>query len=184
MGYLADGEVGPSSGGRAPRTLRFRGERGRILVFALGALHIRVGIADLEGDIQDHLHEDWDITVGPMRTLERAAALLDRLLARHEAVPTWAVAVGIPGPVDFQGGRPVAPPIMPGWNGFDVRALFEERYGAPVWVDNDVNLLTLGGAREDREGRSRSHLLQGRHRRGCRAALAGPDPSRSERRRR
>jgi predicted NBD/HSP70 family sugar kinase len=37
----------------------------------------------------------------------------------------------------------VAPPIMPGWNGFDIRRRFEERYEAPVWVDNDVNLLAL-----------------------------------------
>jgi predicted NBD/HSP70 family sugar kinase len=49
--------------------------------------------------------------------------------------------IGLPGPVDFETGRPVAPPIMPGWNGYDVRGAFEERYGAPVWVDNDVNLL-------------------------------------------
>ena len=33
---------------------------------------------------------------------------------------------------------------MPGWNGFDVRTPFEERFNAPVWVDNDVNLLALG----------------------------------------
>jgi predicted NBD/HSP70 family sugar kinase len=32
---------------------------------------------------------------------------------------------------------------MPGWNGFDVKRRFEQRFGAPVWVDNDVNLLAL-----------------------------------------
>jgi predicted NBD/HSP70 family sugar kinase len=58
-------------------------------------------------------------------------------------VPTWGVAVGIPGPVDFESGRPVAPPIMPGWNGFDMRRRFEERFDAPTWVDNDVNLLAF-----------------------------------------
>jgi predicted NBD/HSP70 family sugar kinase len=53
------------------------------------------------------------------------------------------VSVGIPGPVDFETGSPVAPPIMPGWNGFDVRHRFEQHFEAPVWVDNDVNLLAL-----------------------------------------
>src|SRR4051794_6598658 len=60
MGFLEDGEFGPSSGGRAPRTLRFRSERGRIVVCALGALHIHVGIALLEGDIIDETHRAWD----------------------------------------------------------------------------------------------------------------------------
>jgi predicted NBD/HSP70 family sugar kinase len=143
MGFLADGEYGPSSGGRAPRTLRFRSEQGRIIVCAFGALHIRVGIASLDGDIVDHRHTPWDISRGPAETIDKALEMLDEILAGHAEVPTWGVAVGIPGPVDFESGRPVAPPIMPGWNGFDMRRRFEERFDAPTWVDNDVNLLAF-----------------------------------------
>jgi glucokinase-like ROK family protein len=33
---------------------------------------------------------------------------------------------------------------MPGWDGYAIRERFSERYDAPVWVDNDVNLLALG----------------------------------------
>jgi predicted NBD/HSP70 family sugar kinase len=143
MGFLEDGEFGPSSGGRAPRTLRFRSDRGRIVVCALGALHIHVGVALLEGDIIDATHRSWDISRGPAETLDTAMTMVDELLERTPDVPIWGVAVGVPGPVDFVTGRPVAPPIMPGWNGFDVRRKFEQRYDAPVWVDNDVNLLAL-----------------------------------------
>lgn len=143
MGFLADAEFGPSSGGRAPRTLRFRSEQGRIIVCALGALHIRVGIASLDGDVVDHSHREWDISRGPAQTIDAALEMLDEILDRHDDVPVWGVAVGIPGPVDFESGRPVAPPIMPGWNGFDVRRRFEQRFEAPTWVDNDVNLLAF-----------------------------------------
>lgn len=153
MGFLEDAEFGPSSGGRAPRTLRFRSERGRIIVFAFGALHIRVGIASLDGTIQNQLHSAWDIAKGPAETLDKALSMVDEILAQHEEIPVWGVAVGIPGPVDFENGRPVAPPIMPGWNGFDVRRRFEQRFDAPVWVDNDVNLLALSErARRHTEG--------------------------------
>jgi len=144
MGYLADGDYGPSSGGRAPRHVRFRSDRGRLIVCALGALHIRVGLADLEGGIVDQTHSPWDISRGPKDTLEMAMTLIDELIARTPGAPIWAITVGVPGPVDFETGRPVAPPIMPGWNGFDIRAAFEERYDAPAWVDNDVNLLAFG----------------------------------------
>ena len=143
MGFLADGEYGPSSGGRAPRTRGFRWELGRIMVAGFGALHIRVGIASLDGDILDDRHTEWDIARGPAETIDRALAMLDEILTGHGDVPVWGVAVGIPGPVDFDSGRPVAPPIMPGWNGFDMRRRFEERFDAPVWVDNDVNLLAF-----------------------------------------
>ncbi|WP_424467384.1 ROK family protein [Pseudoclavibacter helvolus] len=148
MGYLEEGDVGPSSGGRAPRTLRFRGENGLIVVCALGALHIHVGLTELEGDVIAQAHLDWDISRGPAATLDAALELVDQLLeadrkTRKHEIPVWGIAVGVPGPVDFESGRPVAPPIMPGWNGFDVRRRFEQRFDAPVWVDNDVNLLAL-----------------------------------------
>lgn len=144
MGFLGDGEVGPSSGGRAPRTLRFRSEQGRIIVCALGALHIRVGFAELDGDIIDQRHRMWDISRGPAETVKATMELLDDLLDNFGELPVWSVVIGVPGPVDFDSGRPVAPPIMPGWNGYDIRTPFEERFDAAVWVDNDVNLLALG----------------------------------------
>jgi len=144
MGFLADSELAPSTGGRAARTLRFRAEQGRIIVCALGALHIRVGVADLNGELLAHAHEDWEISRGPEETVARTMALADGLLAEHGDAPVWAVTVGLPGPVDFATGRPDAPPIMPGWNGYDVRGVFQERFDAPAWVDNDVNLLVFG----------------------------------------
>lgn len=143
MGYLEDAEFGQSSGGRAPRTLRFRSDRGLIVVCALGALHMHVGIAGLAGEVIDQNHRAWDIARGPGETLETVMEMIDELLGRNAPAPVWGVTVGVPGPVDFDNGRPVAPPIMPGWNGFDVRRRFEERFDAPVWVDNDVNLLAM-----------------------------------------
>ncbi|HEY8588870.1 MAG TPA: ROK family protein [Naasia sp.] len=157
MGYLEDGEFGPSSGGRAPRILRFRADRGLILVCALGALHIHVGITALDGDVLDSTHQAWDISRGPEETLDTATALLDELLGRNTTLPVWGVAVGVPGPVDFATGRPVAPPIMPGWNSFDIRSRFEEQYSAPTWVDNDVNLLTF--TERARRSQDRSDLI-------------------------
>jgi predicted NBD/HSP70 family sugar kinase len=144
IGFLGDGDFGASSGGRAPRTLRFRAEQGRIIICALGAAHIRVGLTALDGDILEHTHRAWDIGHGPEKTIDAVMALVDEVLKKDSKVPVWAVVVGLPGPVDFSSGQPVSPPIMPGWNGFDVRTPFEERFNAPVWVDNDVNLLALG----------------------------------------
>ena len=64
----------------------------------------------------------------------------------------WGIGVGLPGPVEFNTGRPVAPPIMPGWDAYPVRERLSDRFGVPVWVDNDVNVMALG---ERAEGSAR-----------------------------
>ncbi|WP_146068736.1 ROK family protein, partial [Arthrobacter sp. 9E06] len=54
------------------------------------------------------------------------------------------VGIGLPGPVEHDTGRPVKPPIMPGWDGFDVVRFVQRPLPVPVLVDNDVNIMALG----------------------------------------
>lgn len=146
-GLVAEGALGPSTGGRAPRELRFRADAGTVLAAEIGATSLAVGLTDLVGELHDLREEPWDVACGPDRTLARVEALFDELLAAHGPHPVWGVGIGVPGPVEFSSGRPVAPPIMPGWDGYPVRDRLAARYDAPVWVDNEVNTMALGELR-------------------------------------
>ena len=145
-GLVDEGNLGPSTGGRPPRQLAFRADAGHVLVADLGATSIDVAITTLDGRILAHYSEPARIEEGPERCLDRVDVLFERLLRTADAVPgrLWGIGIGVPGPVEFQSGRPVAPPIMHGWDGYPIRERFATRYGAPVWVDNDVNVLALG----------------------------------------
>jgi glucokinase-like ROK family protein len=145
-GLVTEGEVGPSTGGRPPRQLTFRADAGHVLVADLGATSIDVALTSLDGRILGHHDEPAEIEAGPGRCLDRIDALFESLLSTAEAIPgrLWGVGIGVPGPVEFGSGRPISPPIMPGWDGYPIRERFAARYDAPVWVDNDVNLLALG----------------------------------------
>ena len=146
LGLVLEGEVGPSTGGRPPRRVSFRADAGHLLVADLGATSIDVAVTDLEGRILGHRDEPADVSAGPERCLSRIEELFDQLTEATRDLPgrLWGVGIGVPGPVEFRSGRPVSPPIMPGWDGYPVRERFADRYGAPVWVDNDVNILALG----------------------------------------
>jgi predicted NBD/HSP70 family sugar kinase len=50
----------------------------------------------------------------------------------------------VPGPVEFATGKPVNPPIMLGWDGYDIPRRLRQAYTVPVLVDNDVNIMALG----------------------------------------
>jgi glucokinase-like ROK family protein len=146
LGLVAEGELGPSTGGRPPRQITFRSDAGHVLVADLGATSIDVAVTDLDGRILGHRDEPADIAAGPEACLGRVDQLFDELSGATRDVPgrLWGIGIGIPGPVEFRSGRPISPPIMPGWDGYPVRERFAEAYEAPVWVDNDVNLLALG----------------------------------------
>ena len=141
-------EVGdaPSTGGRPPAVLGFNQNAGIVLVADLGATHSRLAITDLGGDLLADLTDDIDIAVGPGEVLEWVGAGFAKLLAQsgHDQNEVRGVGIGVPGPVEFAAGRAVHPPIMPGWDGYDIRAPFAETYDAPVLVDNDVNIMAFG----------------------------------------
>lgn len=143
-GLVEEGSLGPSTGGRAPRQLRFRAEAGAVLVAELGATHISVGITDLAGKLLQHREQPWDIAAGPDSSLRQVEAAFDELRAMPGNPDIWGIGICVPGPVEMATGRPIAPPIMPGWDGYPVRDRLSAQYGVPVCVDNEVNAMALG----------------------------------------
>ncbi|MBX7445920.1 MULTISPECIES: ROK family protein [unclassified Arthrobacter] len=140
---MADADLGPSAGGRAPRNLAFVADRGQLLLIAFGLSNATVAIADLAGNVISSHHEEWDIASGPDATLEHVASALESMKG-FDAQRVWGVAMGAPGPTDFLRGRLVAPPNLPSWNEYDIRGWLQTRFHAPVWVDNYVNVLAIG----------------------------------------
>ncbi len=135
-----------STGGRPPTVLAFNHQGGVVLVADLGATHARVAISDLAGTPLAERAGDMDIGLGPDHVLTWLSARFDELLqeSAKSAADVRGIGIGIPGPVEFDTGHPVNPPIMPGWDGFDIPGWFADDYSAPVLVDNDVNIMARG----------------------------------------
>lgn len=146
MGLVEELGTGPSSGGRPPSLVRFASDGGSVVAVDMGATSVDVAITNLAAEPLVHLAQEIDIREGPKRILNTTTDLVDQVLSAspHAAGRLKGIAVGIPGPVEFATGRPVSPPIMPGWDQYPVRELFEDRYGCPTFVDNDVNLMAIG----------------------------------------
>jgi predicted NBD/HSP70 family sugar kinase len=145
---LVEAGEGPSAGGRPPVVLAFNPRAGVVLAADLGATHSRTAVTDLSGAPLAESRQECDISDGPDVVLPAMLEHFDALLAEAGATPddVVGVGVGLPGPVEFATGRPVNPPIMPGWDGVRVPERLQERYGAevPVLVDNDVNIMAAG----------------------------------------
>ena len=142
--YEAGGSA--STGGRPPTVLAFNRVAGVVLVADLGATHSRLAVSDLAGAPLSERAYDTDVARPPEEVLgwvhERFAELLDEL--GRDADDVRGIGIGVPAPVAFSRGEPVAPPMMPGWDGFSIPDWFARYYNAPVLVDNDVNIMALG----------------------------------------
>ncbi|MDO2935840.1 ROK family transcriptional regulator [Paeniglutamicibacter sulfureus] len=142
------GAVGPalSSGGRPPSTFAFVPESRTVLAADLGAAHGILALTDLAGNVIDHLRADVDIATGPVPVLDWVVHSFIELLGRNgrDAATLSGIAIGVPGPVEHSTGRPTKPPIMPGWNDFDIPGTIQRTFDVPVLVDNDVNIMALG----------------------------------------
>jgi glucokinase-like ROK family protein len=142
VGLVQEGGKAASRGGRRSTLV----ELSSFLHFGgidLGATSIRVAIMGAELQVEAHVAEPMEIRRGPEQVLARAGELIEKL-ARDRGVQLTGIGVGVPGPVRFLDGMPVSPPIMPGWHEYPVRDLLARRFGCPVLVDNDVNVMAVG----------------------------------------
>jgi predicted NBD/HSP70 family sugar kinase len=57
------------------------------------------------------------------------------------------IGLDVPGPVDFATGRVISPPIMSGWDGYDIPGWFRPGFDCPVLLENDVNAMAFGEQR-------------------------------------
>jgi glucokinase-like ROK family protein len=145
-GLLAERGVADSERGRRSTLVGIPYSAGLIAAIDIGATSIDVALTTLGSELVAHRGQAADVRNGPLPVLDRVKALLVELLEEQVAVPqdVLAIGVGVPGPVEQASGLLTAPPIMPGWDRFPIREAFAGEYAAPVFVDNDVNVMALG----------------------------------------
>ncbi len=146
LGLVAPYGGGVSTGGRPPSLLALNPKARVVAGVDIGATHATACLADLAGNIVVERRSDLDVATGPERVLGWAEQVTAELLreANRDIAELAAIGIGLPGPVEHSTGRAINPPIMPGWDRFDVPSHVQRAYPVPVLIDNDVNIMALG----------------------------------------
>ncbi|MBT1003468.1 ROK family protein [Paenarthrobacter sp. DKR-5] len=147
----ASGLIGPageavSSGGRPPSRFAFQPAAKVVLAVDIGATHALVALTDLGARVLAEASAAIDVAAGPQAVLDLVCGLCTQVLREggRQARELAGIGIGLPGPVEHSSGRPTNPPIMPGWDGFDVPGYVQRTFPVDVLVDNDVNIMALG----------------------------------------
>ncbi len=134
------------TGGRRAGTLRLSRGLGVLIGVAMGATGLEVGVLAPDLALLAHHSEPADVRDGPAVVLSRVRLLISQLLQQCglKSRDVIAIGIGVPGPVDFASAQLVNPPLMPEWDAYPIRDDLRADHRAPVFVDNDVNVMALG----------------------------------------
>ncbi|MCS7464799.1 ROK family protein [Paenibacillus doosanensis] len=132
----------------------------------VGGTKINAGIVDARGEVL--LTRSIATQAAEREVPERIILAVEAVIAEfgstaaeamQEAVRLKGIGVGTAGQVDWeQGSIRYSSGLIPGYGGTPLKRLLQERFGLPVWVDNDVNVLALT-ERTLGAGRGVSNLL-------------------------
>lgn len=138
----------PVGRGRPPQSLQINGKAGVVLAADVGTHRTTLAVADVNRRILDKRTVLYKLSAGPNESLDFLSAqfedMLDSVGVTGNSIR--AVAMGLPSPVDVAEGRPIHPPLMPGWDRYPVADTLAERFRAQVLLDNDVNMMAIGEA--------------------------------------
>jgi predicted NBD/HSP70 family sugar kinase len=132
--------------GRPAQRVRFRAEAGYVLGLSISPQDLRVAVSDLAGAVsaRDVVQLNAELTgesavaalaTTAERALETAGVSMDDV---------WFASVGAPGIVDPAAGVIKLIPSMPGLTGNILVRRLSDTLGCPIYLDNDVKLMTQG----------------------------------------
>jgi len=90
--------------------------------------------------------------------VSRIISAIERVWPSDPQDKVLAVALGAPGPVNFERGVVRFAPNLPGWDNVPLRAMLQEALGVKVFVANDADIAALGELRFG-AGRGVRHMI-------------------------
>jgi len=149
LGLVAPFGGARSTGGRPPALFALNPTAKLVVGVDIGATHARAALTDLNGSILGEVDARLLVADGPETVLAWVIDSVRDLVSAsgRPLADLAAIGIGLPGPVEHSSGRPINPPIMPGWDRYDVPGHLQRHYPVPVLVDNDVNIMALGERR-------------------------------------
>ncbi|MFZ2175813.1 MAG: ROK family protein [Rhodococcus sp. (in: high G+C Gram-positive bacteria)] len=153
-GLVVEREEGVSTGGRPPVKLSFHVGAGIVLSAAVGRSRTQLAICDLAGHVL--VAEDVEQEIGTSPA-ELMPVIAQRLIALRQSLGESAsrivgIGISLPGTVDIRRGCSLNSPMMSGWDGVPLQPFLAEVADAPVFVDNDANVMVLAERRGERRG--------------------------------
>ncbi len=112
----------------------------------VGGTNIKFGLFYPDGKIIYKEQRPTMADKGATPLMHLITNIAERLImhASEDELEVAYLGVGTPGAIDFKTGQVLGQtPHIPGWGGMEIGENLRNRLNMPVWVDNDVNSMSL-----------------------------------------
>jgi N-acetylglucosamine repressor len=142
MDLVTETELGDSTGGRKPILLQQIADAAYCIAIEISVTKIRVILCNLANQLIQHEVlpiEEKGFTVNYCHL----SSLLEKMIAQVPSSPYGIIGIGVSiwGVVDLDGVIRNIPQLQ--WRNIDLKKLLEDRFGIPVYVNNDGNLAAM-----------------------------------------
>lgn len=143
-GLITEQTVGDSRGGRPPIMLALNPDAGYVVGVKLTEDNVVTALTDLNAQVRQRL----TLPLGRVDTPEAAVEALGQAVAQLlrtsgvNRAKLRGVGVGLAGIIDAAGGVLRYSPIFD-WHNVPIRQMLHKRLRVPIYIDNDVNTLTM-----------------------------------------
>lgn len=142
-GIVKETGLSNSTGGRKPALLEIDPGYGYIIGIDVGAHSVKAGLVGLNGRIvkkeiiypNDHSQPFLHYTPGEL------AGMIEVIINENASLNILGISIGISGLVDRKANKIIFCPNISDWNNVDLKEIFEERFGMPVFVDTSARCL-------------------------------------------
>jgi len=142
--WLLEQEDEESTGGRPRTILRLNPTAGYALGLKLMENRVVAAVTNFETDVLYYRDYNFDFDDNPDHLSKILASVIEIALAeaRIDRSRLFGVGIGLAGVIDGQTGVVRHSPFF-GWRDVPLAKLIQERTQLPVYVENDVNTLTI-----------------------------------------
>ncbi len=135
---------GVSSGGRNPSLYSINAEAAFVLGIDFEFPYVRMAISDLECSLVSSSIEVYDLDMDMKQAIEALFEQIDRLIQNSgvKKEKILSAGVGMPGTINYKESFSVIIERMRDWENVPIGQILENHLRIPVYIDNDVNLIS------------------------------------------
>jgi len=131
--------------GRKEVLLTVNPNAGFVLSVHIALSHFSAGLLDLTGKVIEKMGQQFPLDSAPQKVLSPLSEIMHRIIDKYQIQKhkIFSIVIAIPGVIDYKRGT-LRETTLKGWQGYELKSYFEDKFDIKVLLENDVKTYTMG----------------------------------------